>query len=94
MRRDTMICFGFHIDDEIKQNPQWELIERALEIHDQLVKQIFTTQDADGTVVVHNSGCPLLESEPHYYGKMPDPKLQRQCKCMPQLMDIMASLRH
>ena len=83
------------IDDPTKL-AEYELVMQAMEIHNQLVTRIYTTLDADGTVVIHNSGCSLIDSEPPYDGRMPYPEENRtrDCKCMPQLSDIMDSLRH
>jgi hypothetical protein len=83
------------IDDPTKL-PEYELVMQAVEIHNQLVTKIFTTLDDDGTIVIHNTGCPLIYSETPYDGVLPYPeeKRTRDCKCMPQLSDIMASLKH
>jgi hypothetical protein len=79
---------------DLAQHPQAELVLQAIEIHNKLVTKIYTTLDDDGTVVIHNTGCPLIYTEPPFNGGMPEPERTRQCKCMPQLSDIMASLRH
>jgi hypothetical protein len=74
--------------------PDRELAFRAMEIINEQVPVITTCINADGIVIVHRPGCSLIREQQRFGGVLPAPDKIRECACMPNLQEVMKSLRH